>query len=1296
MLLLSSLAEAQSTPTPTPTPQFRIAAPIPGQKVIGVTPTIKIEYSSEPAFGLQPATLSVRVNGSDWSGRFQSATAGSAEYTVKVDDGLEAGTQALEIKASIQDGTGKTLTDEKKYDVVPILEAVSPAMGFPAEPALGVAGDFVDVGGIGLDADAPKNVLRFRGVFATADAPFMRVEDDRRKGRIEIPEGAVSGDVTLVVNDELSREKLPFEVRGPLPYCGNPLQILPMKDGRYLVWYYATFTFCPSIPENIGNYTVALLNEDGTGGVVRTSPRSGIGSIAGIAVDKSGTGFAILLRGAPGRVTIQYAGVSTDVQYVYDASPYPPYVGQAAFDFDRNGSLYFAFSNIIQVMVPGSPYPRAVAKDIKILRVGCPRAGGSQVGEVVLTMPGDTGNPLKPSRYPGMMKIHCDGTGYLSTYLNHLDGDRDLVKILSVEPSGVTVRGDFTPPGTEVLDLAPTIESKHFYGASFLWRTDPNEGGFRDFVLWKYDEGRLTELGTDPETREFWIWPRPITITQGGSVLSTYPTGPNSGFARAPVPPELRVAPRVVDGELTTLPYPCPTPAAARFAALTVTTSLSCPLDKIEILPDTTRWRPQRETAAGVKDIDVIFEGPKDLTDKTTLEITGPSGTVATPTLAFSKISDIDDSKAKWKIVWSGPWVDGNGRPLSADDYKLLVKGVKEGGSTVESKADDPNATVSLVEVKTVSKFQGYNGSIVDTNPAVGLITSRIAGQGEPTSGSLIRQPRPGGGARVFAEKTTSGTDAAGNPILSAAALDEVKLTATVFPAIPANITPGRVRVYFRSLDVDDPDGPPIDLDGDAVDPNTGKPVPVADNDGGTTSLTPGFVDIEPDKADAETVFNISHQPGDNYRVAASTSEMWLNDLKATQGTQTGDVEDPAEPDASKRKLTEADQLSEMITVWRTLNVEVDSMPPPPNGTADAERNFVEGDVVGFTRSGRRVTRLMLSPNVTNLSFGFLDRSPALSAQGQSAGNGRFEHGTIRIGSGAAAAVIAQVDGNGPDFVEKQAGIVVPYEVVDAQGGQRRAGRLIGWDATTRQFVLDRAVGRPVYNGGSITVGGTRWTIRAAQGPNVDVTESYNPAFRLEDDDPSGLPFQPGSNLMQPVDNPNMNIYAAAYIRPAYGLTSTKAPVFRRNVNVLTGTADDEVEAKRQLATGRDWPSSDVFWVAYVQGALQEDNRRDQDADVEQQAAALYGWCPQPGTHGVLVFREAARETVTFVARVGITMTEQQVYDEVVAHEIGHQFTLQDNTGGLMNQGVTIPGQPPRGHYFTGAHIRIMRSRLHP
>jgi len=156
-------------------------------------------------------------------------------------------------------------------------------------------------------------------------------------------------------------------------------------------------------------------------------------------------------------------------------------------------------------------------------------------------------------------------------------------------------------------------------------------------------------------------------------------------------------------------------------------------------------------------------------------------------------------------------------------------------------------------------------------------------------------QERLGGGKRIFAEARTP----------TGAIKNTVKVRATIDPKIPSGAGSAdalTVPVYFKSYDVDDPAPYAPDLDGD--DPSKAP----SDNRGTPKEgvvLTP-MVTINPGASTGWTLFQTSSQPGDNYRVAASTSQQWLGDLQPAQPSATGEIPVPDEAKGT---------VSEMLTV---------------------------------------------------------------------------------------------------------------------------------------------------------------------------------------------------------------------------------------------------------------------------------------------------------------------------------------------------------------------------------------------
>lgn len=714
------------------------------------------------------------------------------------------------------------------------------------------------------------------------------------------------------------------------------------------------------------------------------------------------------------------------------------------------------------------------------------------------------------------------------------------------------------------------------------------------------------------------------------------------------------------------------------------------PTAPLELLPSTTRWKPQRDTS---KNMEINFRGPKGLKPTTTLEITGPDGlAVANPSLSFTPPADPNADPAEYKITWSGvldpathtgSWVikesSGNATYLKRGDYKIKVKGVKEDDTPIDS---DPNAaclgapqgsppcsTVSLVEVTKVELCEPDDGddciALSDANPAVGTLPDQ-----DPP------QERPAEGKRIFAEATTPG-----GPLNN-----RIKLRAIIDPVIPAD--PSRpsealtVPVNFKPFDVDDPAPYAPDLDGD-----TGTTV--ADNRGSPRegAIEQPIVNLAAGQTNAKSFFQTSLRPGDNYRAAASTSQEWLQGVRAVQPNQTGELGVTEEEKAS---------VSDMLTVWRTLHVEMDSMGDPPADTPSdpnyGERNFIRGTItaIGEVRHiqglGRKPTRLNLTAETTAPPLGLSDRSKDLSGTDDAFGFGRFEDGTIRIGIDAGVIAIDRLNGNGPDFVQKLGGITIPFRLVDASGGNALTGNILEWDFQAKEMTLSSAVGRPIYDGGALTVGGVRWTVQSARGPRVTVVEDQALPFYLVDDDDAVAPFSASTSLLQVSDDPTANLYAQAYIRPKYDVASPQQAPFNRNVNCPpTGTRCDTREARDQLASGRDSSLSTLgFWVMYAQGAFQADETGDLDPRSEALDSAAGETLGDSDRYGSLIYLETIRDSV----QRGNAGTDACTAGTLV-YELGHQFGLDDGTGGIMGPGGCLLA--PR--YFTDAHLARIRTK---
>ena len=233
----------------------------------------------------------------------------------------------------------------------------------------------------------------------------------------------------------------------------------------------------------------------------------------------------------------------------------------------------------------------------------------------------------------------------------------------------------------------------------------------------------------------------------------------------------------------------------------------------------------------------------------------------------------------------------------------------------------------------------------------------------EPINSALDGNENAGGGKRIYSCKQSPDDQLARNT---------VRAKATVNPALQD------VVVYFKSFDVDDPSAEtaPVD-DNDPGDPpqSTGN-----DNRGTPKSGTLSAGDAVTDQGGVASVdLAVTMQPGDNFRVAASCDQTYLN---ACVVTDTTTVKHPTGGNLPTIRA----KITDMLTVWRKLHVEVDSM-------GAVVGNTVAGNIDGVTDNG--------------------DTSTVLTSVGLDDSIDRFEGGVL-TNDGLQFAVIG--NSNGPLF----------------------------------------------------------------------------------------------------------------------------------------------------------------------------------------------------------------------------------------------------------------------------------------
>jgi len=209
-----------------------------------------------------------------------------------------------------------------------------------------------------------------------------------------------------------------------------------------------------------------------------------------------------------------------------------------------------------------------------------------------------------------------------------------------------------------------------------------------------------------------------------------------------------------------------------------------------------------------------------------------------------------------------------------------------------------------------------------ELNSFVAKVTSVVW---EEINSDLDDNPKEGGGKRIYPDKQ-SRTDTIDRTT--------VQVRAKTFPKWNG------MTVYFKSFDVDDPssDSAPLDTTDEGTPPQPSG----GDNRGlyseGTMNPSNGIA-ITDSNGEATVDFTVSMQPGNNFRVVSTCMANSMGLHLSTSNTYTvkhiflGNL--PVNGYA----------MTDMLTVWRKLHVEVDSMGAEPENTAFDADDLLRGDV---------------------------------------------------------------------------------------------------------------------------------------------------------------------------------------------------------------------------------------------------------------------------------------------------------------------------------------------------------------
>lgn len=455
----------------------------------------------------------------------------------------------------------------------------------------------------------------------------------------------------------------------------------------------------------------------------------------------------------------------------------------------------------------------------------------------------------------------------------------------------------------------------------------------------------------------------------------------------------------------------------------------------------------------------------------------------------------------------------------------------------------------------------------------------------------------------------------------------KVRVIATTTIDVP----PG-TKVFFKAYDVDDPESDGvIDPNGTTGDDNRGIPkqgsLSVDTSSGSLESMCP---DMNGDcwartnnNREAVVEFVVTMHAGDNFMIAASTDQ--ANFMVDANGTPL-----------SSNLVT----VSEMLTVWRRLHVELDFM----DKVAGNRREVIVQDVSSGGNGKDKVSLLSINQTLPLNQF--------------ANGNVIFGNKNFQIVENAANIIVTE---SLPGSIKPG----VKLEIVDDDD----------------------------FNSDDIVNKGNK-SVRSPDGDEGEVITAIPDLVALfqESDIPTEnvfarayiIPILDGGGAVQN-NTPNTSFQLNSDTESRGVIAQVKPYI--QTANLVTNGNGDLVDL--------DFFGTDDFWITYVQICYQANELEDNDPDTEPtlEASTIVvetsdAPIVSPNDHvplgGIasLIFVENSRENSEFIEVKGTST--------IIPHEVGHQFGLDGDTNS-----TDIMGNRASTTHFLNKHLNIIRWRVH-